>query len=450
MNAKSRGAMLMKDVISGEAAAPARISRAYYLPILLLLAAYVLNFLDRQVVAILAEPIKRDLHLADWQLGAMTGLSFAILYTFLGIPIAKLAERGDRPMIIGGAIGVWSFFTLVCGFAQTFTQLALARIGVGVGEAGCTPPALSLISEYVPRERRSTAMSIYLAGAPLGGVLGMALGGLVADQWGWRAAFLVAGAPGLVLALLTFFTLPEPRRKQKVAIVQSPTVREVVRKLLPKRTYFLVVGGVTLKAILQYGFQAFFGSFFFRNHAGELAAYASLWGLKSAGFLGVALGLTLGTSGILGSLAGGWLSDRFSSGQPKAQAWVPAFGAFASTPFYVAAVLVPSMPLALALLFIPSMLTAFYFGPAYAIVQGLVPPGMRAMATAIMLFVISLVGLGFGPLAVGITSDIISGPLGFGEAAGVRWSLALFALLGIPAGLLFLASAKTLQRDLES
>jgi MFS family permease len=440
----------MKDAVPGDGETPARISRAYYLPILLLLSAYVLNFLDRQVVAILAEPIKRDLGLADWQLGAMTGLAFAFLYTFLGIPIARLAERGDRPMIISGAIGVWSFFTLICGFAHSFAQLAMARVGVGVGEAGCTPPALSLISEYVPRERRSTAMSVYLAGAPLGGVLGMALGGLVADQWGWRAAFWVAGAPGLVLALITFFALPEPRRKSRAAVVQSPTLREVVRKLLPKRTYHYVVGGITLKAVIQYGLQAFFGSFFLRNHASELAALAGRWGLKSAGFLGVALGLTLGISGILGSLAGGWLSDRLSVAQPKAQAWVPAFGAIAATPFYVAALLVPSMPLALLLLFIPSLLTAFYFGPAYAIVQGLVPPGMRAMATAIMLFVINLVGLGIGPLAVGITSDTLSGPFGLGEAAGLRWSLALFALLGIPASLLFLASAKTLEADTES
>jgi Major Facilitator Superfamily len=178
----------------------------------LLLAIYIVNFLDRQVVNILAEPIKNDLGLADWQLGLMSGLAFAVFYTFLGIPIARLAERRHRPIIIGASVAAWSGFTALCGAAQNFTQLVACRIGVGVGEAGCTPPAHSLIVDYVLKEKRASALAFYSMGTPLGGLVGMIMGGLVADAYGWRAAFLVAGVPGILFALLVLTTLEEPRR----------------------------------------------------------------------------------------------------------------------------------------------------------------------------------------------------------------------------------------------
>ena len=178
----------------------------------LLLAIYIVNFLDRQVVNILAEPIKNDLGLADWQLGFMSGLAFAVFYTVLGIPIARLAERRHRPIIIGASVAAWSGFTALCGAAQNFTQLVACRIGVGVGEAGCTPPAHSLIVDYVPKEKRASALAFYSMGTPLGGLVGMIMGGLVADAYGWRAAFLMAGVPGILFALLVLTTLEEPRR----------------------------------------------------------------------------------------------------------------------------------------------------------------------------------------------------------------------------------------------
>ena len=173
----------------------------------LLLGIYIVNFLDRAVVNILAEPIKNDLGLADWQLGLMSGLAFAIFYTVLGIPIARLAERKNRPIIIGTAVAVWSGFTALSGMAQNFAQLVLFRIGVGVGEAGCTPPAHSLIADYVPKEKRASALAFYSMGTPLGGLLGLVMGGLIADAYGWRVAFFVAGAPGILFALLCWFTL---------------------------------------------------------------------------------------------------------------------------------------------------------------------------------------------------------------------------------------------------
>lgn len=420
----------------------------------LLMVVYMLSFLDRQVMSILAEPIKRDLGLADWQIGAVSGLAFALFYTLVGIPVARLSEHGHRPYIIATAISIWSGFTILCGFAQSFIHLALARFGVGTGEAGCTPPALSLIADYVPRERRSSAVAIYMAGAPAGALLGMVLGGVVASHWGWRTAFLVAGAPGLLVAALVALTLLEPRLKARSAPIRAPqpdkeTFVATLKVLNAKPTYRLIVSAVTMKAFIQYSVHAFLGSFFFRNHAVELADAASAYGLKPVGFLGIALGLILGLSGIAGSILGGKFADHFARRDIRAHMTIPAIAVLVGTPFYIAAFMVDSLPLALALLLVPGTLNAMYYGPAYAIVQGLVQPSMRATATAVLLFVISLVGLGLGPLVIGLASDTLAGQ-GLGEAGGIKWALMLCVLVAIPAAICFLAARKTLQADLVS
>jgi predicted MFS family arabinose efflux permease len=233
---------------------PGRAYRSYALGLLMLI--YVVNFVDRQVVSILADLIKQDLKLADWQLGLMTGLAFAVLYTVLGLPIARIAERGDRPLIIAVAVAVWSGFTALSGMAQTFTHLVLARIGVGVGEAGCTPPALSLIADTVPKAQRASAVSVYMLGAPVGSLLGLALGGLIADAFGWRMAFVIVGLPGLLLAAIAALTLREPRRGRPVVARADdgvPSFREALTELRGKRTYWRVVGGVTIKSFASYG-----------------------------------------------------------------------------------------------------------------------------------------------------------------------------------------------------
>ena len=197
----------------------------------LLLTIYILNFLDRQIVNILAEPIKNDLQLADWQLGLMGGLAFALLYTVLGLPISLLAERKDRSIIISIAIAVWSACTAASGMAQNFVQLVLARVGVGIGEAGCTPPAHSLIIDYADKKKRGSALAFYGMGPPIGGLLGMALGGLIADAYGWRVAFFLAGVPGILLALIAYFTLKDPRfagkTKQEIAAKAADTANRV-------------------------------------------------------------------------------------------------------------------------------------------------------------------------------------------------------------------------------
>ena len=429
---------------------PSRVYRSYALGLLMLI--YVVNFVDRQVVSILAEPIKRDLHLADWQLGLMTGLAFAVLYTVLGLPIARVAERGDRPLIIAAAVAVWSAFTALSGMAQTFTHLILARIGVGVGEAGCTPPALSLIADSVPKEQRASAVSVYMLGAPVGSILGLALGGLIADAFGWRMAFVLVGLPGLLLAAIAALTLREPRRslpRISAADDTAPSFREALKELSGKRAYWCVVGGVTLKSFASYGALAFTGSFFFRNFPLELAETAAKFGLKSAGFLGLALGVTSGVMAMIGTLLGGRLADHFARKDARAYAVIPAVGALAGLPFSLAALNADSLLLAFAFLLAPGLLGSMWLGPAYGVVQSLVRPQTRATATAVLLFVANLIGLGLGPLAVGVLSDVLFGQ-GHSEADAIKWSLMSFAILALPCAWLFWSASKTMRQEIVS
>ena len=426
--------------------------RRYALWVLLII--YTLNFLDRQVVNILAEPIKRDLGLADWQLGMMTGLAFAIFYTVLGIPIARMAETKNRPMIIGVSVAVWSGFTVLCGFTQNFWQLILARIGVGVGEAGCTPPAHSLITDYVPREKRASAIAFYSIGTPLGTLAGMAMGGLVADAYGWRVAFMVAGAPGLLFALVAIFTLIEPRR-QLAADLAARAVNQIsfaaaLAVLATKKTFWLVAFAASIKAFVGYGHAPFTASFFFRNHGVELAQTAALFGLKSAGFLGLALGLIGGTAGVIGAWLGGVLADKLGAKDLRAYVVVPAIASVITIPFFIVAVSLDSAVAAGLLLVVPALLGTLWYGPVYATAQSIVDPAMRATASAVLLFIINLVGLGLGPLAVGALSDLLAGPMGLGEAQGVRWALIVSSLFGLIAFVLFWLARKTIREDMVS
>lgn len=401
-----------------------------------LLAIYTLNFLDRQVVNILAEPIKRDLNLADWQLGMMTGLAFALFYTVLMLPIARLAERGHRPWIIASATAIWSFFTILCGMSQTFLQLFLARIGVGIGEAGCSPPAHSLISDYVPKSMRSSALAFYSIGTPLGSLLGMVMGGVAADAFGWRTAFLIAGAPGLIMACVAAITLVEPRVK-KPSVEKSPSVGEALREISGKKTFWLIAFGAGFMAFQGYSHQAFAASFFLRNHAEELVQLSAQFGLKPIGLIGIGMGLVTGIGGIIGTVLGGKLADHLGIKDLRHQMAIPAIGALIGFPFYIIALIQDSATYALLILLIPTLLSTLWYGPAYAASQSLVSPRTRATAAAITLFVANLVGLGCGPVFVGALSDILSGPFGMGSAEGVKWALLFGALALLVAAALF-------------
>jgi MFS family permease len=445
----------------------------------LLLGIYIINFLDRQVLNILIEDIKLELHLTDTQMGLLGGLAFAIFYTILGIPIARLAERKNRAAIIGTSVAVWSGFTALCATAGNFWQLLLFRVGVGVGEAGCTPPAHSLIVDYVPKEKRASALAFYSMGTPIGGLLGLIMGGLVADAYGWRAAFLVAGAPGLIFALLAVFTLKEPRARlaRHAAQVQaaSATFGETVRYLAAKPTFWFIAVAAAVKAFIGYGHAPFTASFFFRNHTEEVGRLAAFWGdllgfdLQSRGFVGLALGIMSGIAGTVGAMAGGVIADRFGRNDLRAYMVTPAIASLLTIPIFIIAVTVDSAVLAFCLLAVNAFLGTLWYGPVYGTGQSVAPPHMRATAAALLLFIINLIGLGLGPLAVGAVSDLAAnmmladqglsvqacrGAVGEAKAAcaaasgdGVRWALILSTLFGLVAFAGFWIARRTIRED---
>ena len=423
----------------------------------LLFFVYVFNFIDRQIVTILAEPIKQDLQIADWQLGLMTGTAFAIFYCTLGIPIARLAERRNRPWIIGLSLAAWSGFTALCGVAQNFWQLVLARIGVGVGEAGCTPPAHSLIADYTPKEKRASAMAFYSMGNPVGALIGVVAGGLIADAFGWRMAFLLVGLPGVALAILVIATLVEPRLRAAAAVARSAAADQaaqssfgdVLRLLKGKRTFWYMAVAVSIVAFVGYGHAPFGASFFLRVHGSEIEQLAAQFGLGPIGFVGLALGLILGVSAGFGVFLGGVIADRFGARDLRAYMGIPAVAVVASVPIYTVAMLLPTFLPILPLLAINSVLVSLWQGPVYATVQNIAPAHMRATAASIFLFIANLIGLGLGPLAVGLASDVLAVNFGMGSAEGVRWALIGSQFLVIPAFVCFWLARRTIREEME-
>lgn len=377
----------------------------------LLVAIYTVNFLDRQVVTLLIEPIKQELKLDDFQVGAMGGLWFALLYTILGIPIARIADKGDRPMIMTVSLAIWSGFTLLAGAAWNFMVLAIARMGVGVGEAGCTPTAHSLISDYFPKESRARAMAIYSMGISIGSLLGMALGGIIAGSWGWRAAFLVAGAPGLLLAVLAMFSLVEPRRAanfKPTAHAPRIPISQALGVLSRKPTFWFFALGGAFAASVSYSHSFFLTSFFMRNYYPEVTQAASAFGMTQLGYLGLAMGLAAGIGGVIGSWLGGWWCDKFGAKDLRQFAVLPLVFPFIGLPTFWYLVSIHDINLAMILLIIPNIGVAIWYGPVYGGVPGLVPPAMRATASAILLFVINIIGLGGGPTIFGMVSDMFA------------------------------------------
>ncbi|PXW78578.1 putative MFS family arabinose efflux permease [Blastomonas natatoria] len=408
-----------------------------------LMIIYIFNFLDRQIVSILAEPIKRDFQLSDTQLGLMTGLAFALFYTLLGIPIARYADRSttNRVSLIAWSVAIWSAMTMACGAARTFPQLLLARVGVGVGEAGCTPAAHSLITDSVPADKRSSAIAFYGLGIPIGSLLGMVIGGGLADAYGWRTAFYVVGMPGVVLALLVPFLMKEPRRAGLIkgaalpaAKVQVP-VREALRELVSSRCFvFLCIAG-GLIAFLSYGKGVWVAVLFIRN-----------FGL-TPGETGLYLGVTLGISSMIGTWGGGKLADHFGKRDRKHLLTGPAFAIALAAPILFLAYSATDWRVALALLILPTAMNIMYYGPVYACVQGLVRPEVRAVAASVMLFSQNLIGLGLGPLFFGMMSDAFQPYAG---EDSVRWVLYGAAWLGLIPAFLFWRASLRLTAELKS
>lgn len=420
-----------------------------------LFVAYALNYLDRQIVTILAEPLKHDLRLTDTQLGLLTGLAFGLVYCGFGIPLARLADRFNRVWIIAGSLAVWSACTILCGRATGFTNMVVARVGVGVGEAGAAPASMALISDYVPKERRASALAFFTMGAPVGGLVGLAFGGLVADAYGWRSAFLFAGLPGLLLAAVAILTVRETRssRVASPALQEAsphPTLGAVARQIRSSRTFWLMSFGSAARSFILFGQAPFMAAFFLRVHGDEVATLAAHYGLKSLGLIGIALGLVSGVLGAISNWLGGVIADHYAARDLRAYGAVPAIAALVPIPFCVAAFMVDSAVLAL-LLLAPSFLCGgLWFGPVLSSIQGLVPPAMRATASSISMFVMNIIGLGLGALVVGQMSDLFNVGLGLGEAEGVRWALIASSVFAVAPALLFWMSRTTIREEMMS
>ena len=382
---------------------PAEATRYGYLVAAVLAGVYAFNFLDRQFLTVLQEPVKRDLHLSDTQLGALTGTAFALFYTVCGVPIAALADRGNRVRIVTWAAAAWSLFTALCGFANGFLTLAAARIGVGVGEAGGSPPSYSILSDYFPPHRRGAALAIYSLGVPLGSMLGTMAGGLIAAACGWRTAFWALGAVGLALTPLIPLLVREPVRGGfDVRPDPAMEAHEPAADMFASIAVF-VRSPVLMLTALSAGLAAFVG-YGLLNWTPSLLIRAKGMSLPQ---LATWYALTAGAANLLGTYLSGVLVDRLGRRTPAAYALVPAGAVLLSAPFLWAAVAAPTWPLATALIAGPALLNNMFLAPCLAIVQNGVPARSRGTAGALFLFGLNLVGLGGGPLFVGAVSDAL-------------------------------------------
>lgn len=411
-------------------------SRYSYFVLGVLTLVYTFNFIDRQIIAILSPAIKEDLGLSDSMLGLLKGLAFAVLYTTLGIPIAWLADRWSRVNIIAISLALWSGFTALSGLTTTAAQLALARVGVGIGEAGCSPPAHSLISDYFPKEKRASALSIYSLGIPFGQMFAFLAGGWVLQELGWRNAFFVVGIPGVLLAIIMKLTIREPIRGAQdanAAGAQPVKYREGLKRLMTIPTYWGVIVSVTLASFTGYGTGLWIVDFFRRTYG---LSYVEIT---------VPLALLNGVAYGVGTFLGGYLTDRFGRKDKSAYGWLPALG------------MVLTIPCGWLSLWSPTAFGAFlwsapfliglgmYLGPGFSLVQTLAPVRLRAFATAFFFLVLNLIALGFAPLWVGALSDIFAAS--YGEVAGLRIAMTTLGGFSLLSALSFYWTSRKLPAD---
>jgi MFS family permease len=436
--------------MAGVGARPFMPSNAYrYYVVWLLFAVYVCNFVDRQILSIVLEPIKAEFGLHDWQLGLLSGFAFAIFYATLGIPIARLADRRNRVAIISVSIVIWSAFTALSGFARNFWHLLAARIGVGIGEAGCSPPAYSIIGDYFEPGKRATALSIYAMGVYGGGALGFLFGGQVAHLYGWRMAFFAVGLPGLLVALLVKLTLREPPRGHSEPTLEPqrepPPFMQVLTQLWTKRSFRHLSVGAGLHAFVAYGVQTFYAAFFIRAHGLSLSEAS------------VALALAVAIGGMSGTYLGGVMCDRCceKSRDSRWYLWVPAIVMFVSVPLGQLVYSVESSRAALWLMIPYVAAIAAYIGPSIASTQLLVGLRERALAGAVLLLILNLIGLGLGPMFIGFLSDALNARFqaqGVGAeqalADGLRWAMRFSILVSLWAGIHYVIGARTLRADI--
>ncbi|WP_066659193.1 MULTISPECIES: spinster family MFS transporter [unclassified Sphingomonas] len=397
---------------------------------------YVLNFLDRQLVSILAKPIQDSLQISDSQLGYITGFYFALFYCFIAIPVGWLADRTNRVKVLSLACGLWSGATVACGMASNYGQLAVARMAVGVGEAGGVPPSYAIISDTFPREQRGTAMGIFNLGPPIGSALGVAFGASLAAAFDWRVPFYVVGAIGVVTAVVVYFLIPEPPRGRfdPVPVATAEPAQGFVRTIF---AFFgnrlLAVAALASGAanFITYGL-ANFATLFLMREKGMTLDQVAIW-------YALAVGLGMGA----GIFASGKLIDWFAVRNKAAYATLPALSLLLALPFFLGFVTVDSWQLALALLFVPLFLNSFFLPATVTFVQGEVAPGARVISGALLLLVMNLIGLGLGPTFVGMMSDYFRADFG-----GHSLQMAFYALapMYLIAALLFLWLARLIRR----
>jgi MFS family permease len=390
------------------------------LTLALLTLTYFFSFMDRQILAILLEAIKADLKLSDTQLGLLSGLVFAIFYATLGIPIARLADRSSRRNIVAVSLAVWSVMTAACGLAQNFTQLMLARIGVGVGEAGSGPPSHAIIADLYPPEKRASAMAIYSLGVLLGGGLGLMIGGNVAATYGWRAAMFVVGLPGVALAIIVRLLVVEPRRGLSDARptgtdTPAPSLRQGITSIWASAPAFHLIAAITITSLVGYAVTGWGPSYMQRSLGLSMRDVANYVALPAA------------IIGSASALIGGALADRAAKRHGVwAQSWVVTIMKLVALPFAIGFYFVDDWRAALACYFVAAIFAGAYLGPTFAMIQHLAPVRLRATWAALSLLTINLIGLGLGPFLVGQLSDWLKPTMG---AESLRYAMLTVALL---------------------
>jgi MFS family permease len=447
----------MSDASAGYPGYGSKSYRAYVLGALLVV--YTFNFIDRILIGIVQEPIRAEFGVSNFMLGILGGPAFAVLYTLLGIPIARYAERGNRIGIVTIGLTIWSAMTTLCGFAGNYLHLLLARIGVGIGEAACTPPAHSALSDYFPASRRATALAIYTLGVPIGTMFAAIGGGWMTQHFDWRAAFMILGAPGLVLALIVKVTVREPPRV--AAATAAPSFSATFASLARKPSFWHIAFGAALVSLVGYGSAQFLVSHFVRNY--DLGATIPIEIAHGSYAFGIIGGVAVG----IGTFMGGFLSDRLAARHKRVLTWLPTLGVALAIPLYLLSFAQTDFAPAFALLLLAPIFHYLYLGPTFAVAQSVAEPRMRATATAIMLLVINLIGYGLGPPFVGAMADVFAaGQLSnaglaaadcaapanaaacfSAGAIGLKFSLATTLIFMAWAGLHFTLAGRTLERD---
>lgn len=388
---------MLRNQLQGSAAPsiPGFASRIYGAYVLgILTAVYTFSCVDRALLGIIQEPVKIEFSLTDLQLGLLGGPAFALLYTLLGLPIARLAERSNRIAIIAVCACLWSVMTAISGLAASFAFLFAARIGVSIGEAGCSPPATSVIADYSPPELRARAMSVYSLAVPFGSIIAAVGGGWIAQHYGWRNTFLWLGAPGVALAAVLWLTTREPARTTPAE--EAGNFRSTMAVLARKPSYWHVAFGSALAAFVGYGVKQYLTSFLIRSH--------SLTLLQGATVVAVALGIC----SAIGVYFSGHVIYRYSKRYPRILVWLPALGLALATPLFLLVFHLKAIGPAFTALLLASATHVFYMGPMFAVCQGVAPPRMRATALAVTLVLVNLIGYGLGPPVIGALSDMLA------------------------------------------